>query len=765
MSPTPLQPPTSTPLNPPHATVSASAAPMGVPGDAGMGGFLRQMRQRWRESADSENPGRLKSHEDFQFYDGEGKQWPVDIRNDRMTSGRPCLEINKVKSNAQQILNEQRQSRPAIQVNPVGDGADVDTAQIIQGLVRHIEVNSGADIAYDTAFEHAVIGGFGYVRVLTEYLDEKSFDQEIVIKRVIDPFTVYFDPNAQEPDYSDAEYAFIVEDLTVDQFRARYPKAKMTGLSDFQSVGDMTREWYSVQTIRVAEYFYVETVEKTLVTLADGKTAYSDELPEDPAMPGFSGMEVAQIRGGLMLRNGQPRTRPTFKRTVKWKKMSALEVLDEADVPGRYIPIIPVLGYELIVNGRRSLSGVVRNAKDPQRQYNYMRSAVVEAVALAPKAPWMIAEGQDEGYEQEYIDANIRNRAAIHYKPTTLGDKLVPAPHRLAVEPAIAAMVAAMSQADHDLDATMSVFPSSRGQVGPEQSGKAILARTKRTEIANFNFGDNLNRGVRHVGRVVVCMIPDVYDIPMVKRIVNPDGTHKMVSINQEFETSDGVKKTYDVRVGKFDITITAGLSYDSKRREFVESVLALVQANPALMGIIGDLLVKNMDWPGAQEISERLHATLPAALQKDDQAPIPPAAQQKIVELMTQNAEILGRLQAATDTISQKRIEAESNERIQLLKSQTAILTAEIASKSAAMNQLAKLDHNAVEHMLNKRFELLKGGMSLEQESAQDAQDKAHEVGMQAADHSHEQGLAAQQQSAAQQLQDSAPQPAAPQA
>ena len=758
----PQSPQQSTPLIHPHAVVSAQQGSGPAP-DATFTSFMSQARKRFRLAADAENMTRLKSNEDFRFYEGDGKQWPDAIRMDRDASGRPCLEINKVKSNAQQILNEQRQSRPAIQVNPMGDGADVDTAEIIQGLIRHIEVNSQADIAYDTAFEHAVIGGFGYIRVLTEWEHGKSFNQEIKVKRVIDPFTVYFDPNAQEHDYSDAEFCFIVEDLTVDQFKARYPRAQKTGLSEFRSVGDDTREWYSTETIRIADYYYVDTVEKTLVLLADGKTCYDDELPEDPAMPGFSGMEVAQARGGLRLKGGSPVTRKTYERVIQWCKMSALEKLEEGRVPGEYIPVIPVLGYELIVNGKRSLSGTVRNAKDPQRQYNYQRSAIVEAIALAPKAPWMIPEGADENYEEEFKQSNVRNIAAIHYKPTSLDDKLVPPPQRQNVEPAIQAMTAAMVQADQDLDAAMSVYPSSRGQVGPEQSGKAILARTRRTEIANFNFGDNLSRAVCQVGRVILCMIREVYDVAMIKRVVDPDGSHRMVQINQEFESSPGVMKIFDVTVGRYDISITAGLQYQSARQEFVDAAMALTSTNPALFTIIGDLLIKAFDWPGAQEISQRLYKMLPQQLQDpaDGSEPLPPAAQQHIMQLTQQLAQVSGELAAAQEIIKTKQIEGERAERIQNTKSLTQIFTALANSKSLELQQLAKMDAGGVQQELEHRQQLLHANLTMEQEAAQHDQERQHAQQMAQQQMAHEQGLAAQQQGHERQLAAMQPAPA----
>ncbi|HOK45914.1 MAG TPA: portal protein, partial [Bryobacteraceae bacterium] len=378
--------------------------------------FLSLARERFKAAADAEAEVRRDFLEDLQFY--AGRQWPDQIEAERLRAGRPCLTINRLPQFARLVINEQRQARPAIQINPVEDG-DTDTAQILQGLVRHIETHSQADIAYDTAFQYAVIGGFGYFRVVTDYVNDRTFDQDIFIRRILDPTTVYFDPGAVEPDYSDADYCFIVEKLTREQFRARYPNSEVAGLPDFTSIGDTDRLWIDGPRILVAEYFFVERRKDHLVLLVDGREIPEKELERYPEV------EIAVDS------YGEPRTRETEERIIHWCKMNAREILEpegftverlmsRPQVPGKYIPVIPVLGEELIVDGHRKLVGICRYAKDPQRQYNYMRSAVTEMIALAPKAPYVAAEGQIEGHEWEWENANRINIGVLQYKPTTV---------------------------------------------------------------------------------------------------------------------------------------------------------------------------------------------------------------------------------------------------------------------------------------------------------------------------------------------------------
>lgn len=683
--------------------------------------FLMEARKRFKFVAEAEQQIRWEALDDLKFYAGD--QWPEQIRSDRALTNRPCLTINRLPQFAKQVINEQRQMRPAIQVNPVGDGADVDTAQIIQGMTRHIEISSDSEIAYDTAFEHAVIHGRGYFRIITEYADSKTFDQEIKIVWILDPFTVYMDPTCSAPDCSDAKYCFIIEDIPWDRYKAMYPGSEVAAcsLSDFRSVGDTEKDWFTQTAVRLAEYFWIEEKIITLVKLVTGEVINDEDLNEDDE---------------IEMRDGEPVTREAKINIVHWCRMNAREVLEENIWPGETIPIVPVLGDQLIVNGRKKLSGIVRFSKDAQRMYNYARTGVVEQIGLSSKAPWIMAEGQEEGHEEEWRLASIRNQAILRYKPKTVGNQPVGPPIRNVFEPPIHALSTALAQSDNDLKATTGIYDASLGAPGPEQSGKAILARQKEGEQATSGLIDNMTRAIRRTGRLIVQLIPKVYDVGRVIRIVKPDQTHKIVQINQPFE-ENGVQKLFDVTTGLYDITISVGPSYQSRRVEFVESVLALVKAAPQLMGVVADLLVKNMDWPGAQEISERLKKMLPPQLQDQDdgQQPIPPQVQAKLAEVMQKMAQdemviqqLMSESQALKQTIEANILDLESRERIAILSGQVKVLTAEMASKSAEAQALMKHDHAAVEHQLDMRQELLHTGITVEQDATQQEQQRAHE-------------------------------------
>ncbi len=639
--------------------------------------FLKTARERFQRAADAEREIRALAREDFQFYAGE--QWPGHIQADRASAGRPCLTFNRLPQFAKQIINEERQSRPQIQVNPKGDGATVELAQILQGLTRHIEVASDAEIAEDTAFEHMVIGGFGHIRVITENSVEMTgtladFDQEIRIKRILNPFTVYFDPAAQEPDYSDARWAFIIEDFSVSDYKSRFPGSALASLSDFRSIGDDEREWFGEGTIRVAEYFRVEKTVRKRVALENGTTAWLDELPD--VIP-------ADQPGVLTSDDGEIIVREVEVPTVYWDLINARERLKSRIWPGRYIPIIPVLGEELIVDGKRFLSGIVRHAKDAQRDYNFERSALVEAIALAPRAPWIVPEGAIEGYEQLYEAANRKNIAVLYYKPKDVGGQLVPPPARNVAEAPIRDLTVAVAQADNDMKATTGIYDAALGARGPQESGKAIIARKTESDVANFHFVDNMARSIRHLGRILLDLIPKIYDRPgRIARIVNPDQTHKVITLNQAF-TENGKELLYDLKQGTFDVTVSVGPGYESKRQEFVQSVLALVQSAPQIAQFIMDLVVRHMDWPGAAEIADRLKKALPPNMQEDPcqggRPQLPPEFAAKFEQLLQQQAALTEALNQANEVIRTKKIELDAQERMNALREETKLLIAQL--------------------------------------------------------------------------------------
>ena len=606
--------------------------------------------------------------EDIQFSAGE--QWPDNVKREREQDVRPCLTINRIPQFIRQITNDQKQNRPSIKVSPIDDKADVETARILQGMIRHIENSSDADTAYDMAFDSAVRGGFGYFRIITDYVSPLSFDQEIRFKMIRNRFSIQLDPSYKQPDGSDANWGFEVVDMTKDEFKAQFPNAKMSRMDDWDAIGNSVPGWATKDGCRVAEYFYKELKEFTLCLLSD-KTIYrKDQLP--PILP--TGVTVVKERQSVEVK-------------VKWCKINATEILEMTDWDSKWIPIIPVLG-EMIDDGTElKLEGVVRYAKDPQRMYNYFASSETETIALAPRTPWVGVEWSFEGFEGQWKTANTRNHAFLQYKAKTIGGQPAPPPTRNTFEPPIQAISAARALSVEDLKGTTGIYDDALGKQSNADSGIAIKRRTTQSQTSNFHFVDNLTKSLRHAGRICIDLIPNVYDTARAQRILGDDGTEEVVWINALFE-KDGKKVTYDLGAGEYDVTISTGPSYETKRQEAVASIIDLTKSYPQMAQIAGDILVRNMDWQGSAEIADRLKKMLPPGVADDDKAQHQQLPAQVTAQMQQQNQmiqQLSQELQAATMEIKTKKFELESKERIAFaqLQMDASITMAKLGSKS----------------------------------------------------------------------------------
>ena len=565
-------------------------------------------------TADSTN--RSEALEDLKF--AAGDQWPVETQNSRNLESRPCLTINKLDAYIRQVTNSQRQQRPRIKVHPTNTQADAKVAEIIEGITRHIEINSNADTAYDTAFDYAVRMGWGYWRVVTKFTREDSFDQEIYIDQIDNPFTVYFDPDSKLPDGSDAERCLITTMIPKAVFKTQYPDADDGGQFRATATGDSWAEWVSREDIRIAEFFYTERVKAKLVMLSDGTSTFKDELPspEELASAGISIVEE----------------RESYKKIIKWCKLTAMQILEERTWPGRYIPVVPVYGVQYIVDDKRKKYGLVRYAKDPQRMYNYWRTSMTESVALAPKAKWLLAEGQDEGHENEWAQANIKSNPVLRYKQTDIDGRIAPAPTRLQPEPPPTGVMTAAAAISDDLQAVLGIFDPSQMPTG-NISGKAINGQQQQVDLSNYHFYDNLTRSMRQTGKILLDLIPKIYDRERVMRIIGNDGRPDLITLNQQVQDEQGVAQILnDVTVGEYDVVMDTGPGYNSKRIQAVEAMMPLLSAKPELFQIAGDLVFRNMDFPGADVIADRLAAANPLA-QIDDKSPIPPQVQMQLAQ------------------------------------------------------------------------------------------------------------------------------------
>lgn len=576
--------------------------------------------------------------DDLKFYAGSPDnhwQWPADVLATRgavqgqTINARPCLTINKLPQHVRQVTNDQRQNRPSGKVIPADDKADVAVAEIFNGMVRHIEYISDADVAYDTACENQVSYGEGYIRVLTEYCDDNTFDQDIKIGRIRNSFSVYMDPTIQDPCGSDAKWCFITEDITKADYERMYPdSAPITTLQSL-GVGDQNlSQWLNEDTIRIADYYYVDYDRATLNLYPGNITAFAG-TPEDK-------MLKAQF--------GKPlKTRESDRRKIKYCKINGYEILEEREWAGKYIPVVRIVGNEFEVDGRLYVSGIVRNAKDAQRMYNYWVSQEAEMLALAPKAPFIGYGGQFEGYETQWKTANTTNWPYLEVNPdvTDGSGSILPLPQRAQPPMASSGLLQAKAGASEDIKSSTGQYNASLGMSSNERSGRAILARQREGDVGTYHYGDNLARGVRHITRQLVDLIPKIYDTQRVARIIGEDGETDMVKIDpmqaepvKKIVNQEGIviDKIYNPSVGKYDVVVTTGPGYATKRQEALEAMAQLLQGNPQLWQVAGDLFVKNMDWPGAQEMAKRFAKTIdPKLMQDGDKPPELQQAEQQI--------------------------------------------------------------------------------------------------------------------------------------
>jgi hypothetical protein len=550
--------------------------------------------------------------------------------------------------------------------------------------------------------------GWGYMRVRTDYISEDSFDQEIYIDPVDNPFTVYFDPNSVLPDGSDADRCLITTMMLKSEFRKLYPDADDGGTSFTQrGTGDSQSEWITKEDIRLAEYYYTVREKATLYLLSDGTATFADDKDFFKRLEAY-GITVVDKRD-------------SFKKTIKYVKMTAVEILEERDWAGKYLPIVPVYGRHIVIGDKRKKFGMIRYAKDPQRMYNFWQTSITESVALAPKAKWILAEGQDEGHENDWAQANIRSFPVLRYKQTDIDGRPAPPPTRMQPEPPPTGVMAAAAGVNDDIKSIMGIFdPAQLGQ--GNISGKALNGQQQQVDLTNFDYYDNLTRSIAHIGKICLDLIPKIYDTERVMRIIGDDGKPELLTINQR----DSVGRVLnDITVGQYDVVMETGPGYNSKRQEAVDNMLPLLSAAPELMKVAGDLVFRNMDWPGADIIADRLAAVNPMA-QIDDKSRIPPQIQMQLAISKKQIEQLTQALKAQEVMIKQRQdvemVKQEAETKRTLMKETNRAHEIELREQSDRQEMQMKLDGQAHDTVLKTQTQL-----EIEQMKAQVALLLAH--------------------------------------
>lgn len=570
--------------------------------------FTSAMLDRASQAFGFDTEQRTRARDDMKFAFVAGSQWDTHLTNKR--KNKPCYEFNRIRQLIRRVTGQQLKNKPQIKVRAVEDN-DVDTAEVYNGLIKNIEVQSSAENAYDTAFQWSCGGGFGVLRVVAEYEGDDTFNQRLKIKTVDDPVTnVWPDPAAREFDRSDARFWFITSMIGRDEYKARWPNAEVCDFESGAPMDSFARDWWFEDEVRIAEYWYMEEEEKTLYLLSDGTVTDAEEFDpiKDEAAAGAPGPD------------GQPTMEPlTIKSTREVKKpciysclVSGAGKLEEPTKwGGSMFPIVPQWGDLITIEGRQIYSGMTRFGRDAQMVHNFELSTLVEVVAKLPNSPMKATPEMIKGLESYYERMGYDDPPVLLYNVDPKAPSGSPTREPMAQFPAALANISAI--ATDELKANLGVFDASMGNRSNETSGRAILARQNEGDIANFVYVDNQIKALKRLGDVLVDAIPHYYDAERSIRILGEDNAEKFVKINRPTldEQTGEVVIINDLSRGKYDVTVTVGKNFDTARMELAEAAQALSQT-PGPGGMLGQfMLLKSLDVPGMDEMVKALRKVL----------------------------------------------------------------------------------------------------------------------------------------------------------
>jgi hypothetical protein len=611
--------------------------------------ILSDEREAFEESAEAESENRQRALEMVRFA-RLGEQWPDNIAKKRRFEDRPMLTLNRFPAFARQVINDSRQNRPQIKVKGVDNKSDGETADVFAGLIRNIEHVSKADIAYDTAIENAVYGGFGYLRIAIDYEYDDSFDKGLRIQSVPNPFTVYGDPHATCSDGSSWNRAFVTDQLSKKEFQAKY-KGATTVDWDTAGYGGLSLPWVDGDDVTVCESWSREKVKRKILLLSDGSIIGAKEYEQAKALLDAMQITVTQQR-------------ETNSYKVTQRIMTGAEILETNEWAGQYIPLIPVYGEEFNVEGKRYFLSLFHHAKDAQTMFNYWRTTSTEMVALAPRVPYIGQEGAFDA-DPNWQTANSKSHPYLMYGA---GKDM---PQRQPIDSGVAAgaMQEAMSSAD-DMKAILGLYDAALGARSNETSGKAINARKMEGDVSTFHFIDNLSRAIRQCACCLVDLIPKTYSGERIIRVIGEDGKETPRTLGAAPEQAEmeepeipqdlpayeqkrlkqeaAMKRVYDLGVGKYDVAVETGPSFTTRREEVAAQMTEAIRSHPEIAPIVLPKMVKAMEWPEAEEMAEQLEKMSPA-----NGPQIPP-------EIEKQMADMDQQLQAANEELAKGKAQAE---------------------------------------------------------------------------------------------------------
>lgn len=666
--------------------------------------YLQEAKDNYKDAKEAVREQYLRIKEDFRFSNPADPQqwddWATKIRH-----GRPTHTLDRTNQFVQHVVNKHRESKTSADILPADSKADVEVAKRIKGIIRHIEYVSRADIAWDTASDHQARGGLGWVRVVPRIVNPETNEQEIIIQRVHDPLSCVLDPNSTEPDGADAMFGFVESSLTKTAFKRLYPKKSHTNW-------DSDDGWFGEDFVRIAEYFrVVEKKENRIVIQIEGQrsTVTEDEY-----------WKIAQTTGV------KPPVVTTFEaknRTVKWCKLTGAEILEETEYPSEWIGIVPVIGHEIWIEGKRYLCGLVRRLMDGQRLHNYEMSALTEAMMVQPKAPFLVPGRALEGYEEDWARLNSGNPAYLPYNDLdTDSDKPINQPQRLAPPNFPVAYANTANLAVQEMEASVGMYKATFGQQSNAISGRAKLADKDAGETATYHFMDNRRIAQQQVYRIVVDMLPRIYDSRRQAKIMGEDGEQSTVDINPNIPGAvqrEGKKiVAINPGVGRYDVRVKIGPSYTTIREEMGVKLQELGKGNPALAAALTPILMKLSDMPEADKIERIAIAMLPPELQKaymeSEEGDIPPQAKAQIQMMGQQMQQMSEGIDHATKVIQDLQAQLNDKNNTAQAEAKSAIKEIQLA-QSNLKNEAEKLNNDKLLFQKDQKIAQLQLKLDLE--------------------------------------------------
>lgn len=626
--------------------------------------IVKEAKERAELCSTWESDARKRFIEDTKFANGDSdNRWQWDDAVVSARDGKPCLTINKTQQHNFQIVNDAKQNKPGVNIRPVGDGATYEAAEVFEGVVRHIEYQSNAEQAYDTASEHQVEGGIGYWRIVTDYVSEESFDQEIFIRRVKNPLSIYLDKDISEADGSDARYGFVFEDVPRKQFEAEYPDHK-DAADVALNAGDT---WVTEDTIKICEYYRKEQKKDELLAFivpmpyqeAGQQIIVRKSKMDDNQKAIFALVEKAE----------DTQRREILTDEITWYKIAGSTVIDSRPWLGRYIPIVRVIGKETVIEGKLDRKGHTRAMKDPQRMYNYWASEGTAQVALQSKTPYIAPAQAIEGLETYWGKANIDSAAVLPYNAVTDTGVAIPPPQRQPPPQMASAYIQGMQLSQEQMMMSSGQYQSQFGQNENATSGKAINERQRQGDTATYHFIDNLAIAIRFTGKILIDLIPKIYDTKRVIKIMAKDGEESDVTIDpsqpdahQKVEQEEQKASViFNPTVGRYEVQSDVGPGYATRRQEAFNAMTQIASQNQQFMNVAGDLMFKAADFPMADELAERWSKTIPAAIKGDGPPPEVQQMQQQMQAMQNAIAALNEKLNSKEAEINLKAYDSET--------------------------------------------------------------------------------------------------------